>query len=246
MQPTAQAVGRKAAEGEDSRFLPASKESITQDNAIARPAGSASRLGRSYRRDRTRRNNRLTVVTSIFGLPIPVSHQYLPATTRPDLSRHHFEDGQLGKNVLEHQKITHSIVIYLFEPAQGFIDSYQVHVGRFREKRGFIEGDLHSASSALRPAVALRVVEQDSAHHFGGDSEEVTPVYPIRVLAEKPQIRLVNQHRSLQRVSRALSAHVASGQAAKFVVDQRHRRIKGGLIAVTRGEQELGQSLRSS
>jgi hypothetical protein len=93
--------------------------------------------------------------------------------------------------------------------------------------------------SPLSGAVAPRVVDQDSAHHLRGDTEEVPTMLPVDVaLVEEPQIDLVNECGRRQRVIDALVSQLARGNLTELLVHDRQQLVESGLRAATPLPQE--------
>ena len=76
------------------------------------------------------------------------------------------------------------------------------------------------------------MVHQDVPHHLRGNAEKMGPVLPfLRFLADQPQIRFVDQGRTLQSVIRAFAPETAASDTAQLLIDQRDQRIPRTLIA---------------
>src|SRR5262249_52147047 len=84
------------------------------------------------------------------------------------------------------------------------------------------------------------VVDQDTPHYLRRYGEEVPSVLPTNsLLVHEPEIGLVNQRRSLERVSGGLVTHVPSGHAAQLGINQRHQPVEGCGIAFAPGAEKL-------
>jgi hypothetical protein len=71
------------------------------------------------------------------------------------------------------------------------------------------------------------------------------PILPLDVLViDQPQISLVDQRRSLQRVPPTFVAHVMVRHPAQFLVNQRHQAVESALVAIAPIEQQSGDVLR--
>ena len=76
------------------------------------------------------------------------------------------------------------------------------------------------------------VLDQNLSHYPGGDPEEMGAVLPVGcVRSGQPQVRLMDQSRALQGMVAALALQIMVGQAAQFVVDQRHEGFQGLPVA---------------
>jgi len=70
------------------------------------------------------------------------------------------------------------------------------------------------------PLPPARVVHEQPAHRLRRHREEVATVAVARpVLADQLQVRVVDQHRRLDRVARRLAPHQRLGAPAQLVVD---------------------------
>ena len=68
------------------------------------------------------------------------------------------------------------------------------------------------------------MVDENAAHGLRGHTEEVGSVLPRNpTLIHEPQVGLVDQCRSLERVIGALSSQVAAGEAPQLRVDEGHQ-----------------------
>ena len=105
-----------------------------------------------------------------------------------------------------------------------------------------------SASTFRTPS--SRVIDQDSSHHSGRHSEEVSAVAPFHAtLIDESRVRLTNQRRRLEGMSIRLSSHVAGGQPAQVRIDRWHEVVERFATALAPGDQQicdLGSRPRSS
>jgi hypothetical protein len=80
--------------------------------------------------------------------------------------------------------------------------------------------------------VASRVINQDAAHQLCRDRKEVGSVMPLHMLLlDEPEVCFIYQSSRLQRVANTLSAHVAMGQPAQFLIDERQQAVECRLIS---------------
>jgi hypothetical protein len=85
------------------------------------------------------------------------------------------------------------------------------------------------------------VIHEDAAHDASRHCEEMRPVLPLDVCAfDQPQIRLVDENRCLEAVTRALSRHAAPRDPMQFPVDERNQSLEGTLVALPPFEKEPG------
>jgi uncharacterized protein YlaI len=61
--------------------------------------------------------------------------------------------------------------------------------------------------------------------------EKVFPVLKLNRTLDQPEIRFMDDRGALQRVIEALPLQVVVCHTAKLVVDQRHQRVKRGVVA---------------
>ena len=84
------------------------------------------------------------------------------------------------------------------------------------------------------------MADKNSAHHLGGDGEELRAVFPARlVLIHEPQIYFVHQSGGLQRVPGALPAESLHCAPMQFVVNQREQALQRIAVTTFAGGQPL-------
>ena len=88
-------------------------------------------------------------------------------------------------------------------------------------------------AAAPRRVMLTGVIEQDTSHLGGRDSQKVPPAFKRRTLVDQPDVGLVNQGRGLQCVFAALAPEVGAGQTMQLVIDQRQELVDGVLIAAS-------------
>jgi hypothetical protein len=65
---------------------------------------------------------------------------------------------------------------------------------RFHPANLIVEGNAERVGGTLHGVSAPRMVHEDSAHHFGGDSQEVRAVLPVdAILVDQPQVGFMNE-----------------------------------------------------
>ena len=70
-------------------------------------------------------------------------------------------------------------------------------------------------------------------------------ILPLDLLdLDQPEIRLVDERGSLERVARPLVAHMAPSQAAQFPVNEGQQAVKRGLLTPPPGLQQRGGIVR--
>ena len=87
-------------------------------------------------------------------------------------------------------------------------------------------------SAPLRGYVRPRVIHQDPPHELGGDTEKLGAVLPLDpALVHHSQIRFVNEGGRLKGMIATLPLEMTPGQAAQFLVNQRHQLLGRFLVA---------------
>ena len=93
--------------------------------------------------------------------------------------------------------------------------------------------------------VSPSVIDQDVSHHLCADGEEVCAILPVKsLLTRQLQISLVHERGCLQRMTRALLAHLSLGNPAEFRMYERQELIQCGTIAFTPVGEQLGDFVR--
>jgi hypothetical protein len=96
-------------------------------------------------------------------------------------------------------------------------------------------------AAALLRCVRPREVYENPAHDLGGRGEKMCPILPVGTVGiHQMKIGFVNQGRGLERISRTLVPHIAAGNAAKFVINQRRQSLQRRLITAAPGADEGG------
>lgn len=106
------------------------------------------------------------------------------------------------------------------------------------------QSDPHRPASPLGPVTGSRMIDQDLPHRRGRDGEELRAVLRGNVRLHQPEIRLVNQRRRLQGMTRALGAHQYACAPMQLVVNERHQGLLGFVIPPPPVEQQIGDGLR--
>src|SRR5262249_57371755 len=88
--------------------------------------------------------------------------------------------------------------------------------------------------AAADTVLAAGVVDEDAAHGLGGRREEVHAAVPerLRAGADELEIRLVDQGRGLEGVSRPLASEAPGRQPAQLFVDERQELLGGVRVAL--------------
>jgi hypothetical protein len=90
------------------------------------------------------------------------------------------------------------------------------------------------STPSLLPVPRARVVDEYASHRLGGDRKEMAPVSRQDLLARtESEVRLVDEGRSAQRVSRTFAAELRPRQHAQLVIYEREQAPQRVRIAVT-------------
>src|SRR6516162_366335 len=85
------------------------------------------------------------------------------------------------------------------ESGQGIVESQKL-VGGHADLLNIDEGNPATTAAVPRGPLAASVVDEDEAHGFGGSGEEVSATRELPV-ADKPQVRLMDQGRGIKRLA---------------------------------------------
>jgi len=118
------------------------------------------------------------------------------------------------------------------QAVQGFVNGEHLFGVLVEREDFFFQFEVGHAGAAFLRTFGAGIVDDDLAHHPRGKSEEVGPVVD-RLLASLNQldVGLVDECGSLNGL--LLAAQVGVGEAAELVIDERHQKIDGTLIALT-------------
>ena len=116
------------------------------------------------------------------------------------------------------------------QPGQGRIQGEQFVVSHL----GF-DGNIGQIDSAMVSAMLLSLfsaggVHQDAAHGLGGSRKEV-PAAVERLVADQPQVRLVNEGGSIEGLARGFGRPARGGEFPQLVVHEREQIV--GSLAVS-------------
>src|SRR5690348_7779120 len=88
------------------------------------------------------------------------------------------------------------------------------------------------ATISLLGASSPRVVNEDLSHYVGGDAQEVCAAVELPgLLADQPQVRLVDEGRALQSMAVSLLAELMLCEAVKLLVYNWNQSLQGGSIS---------------
>jgi hypothetical protein len=122
---------------------------------------------------------------------------------------------------------------------QSRIECHHIQIAFLKSNEPFVQSDPASTIAAFRGTAAACVVDQNTAHHLGSDSEEVRSILPTDILIDEAEVRFVYQRGALQCVARALLHQVASGQTPKLVINQGKQVFQRLLVALCPSNQKL-------
>ena len=93
---------------------------------------------------------------------------------------------------------------------------------------------------ALGPALRRALLDEDAAHGLGRRGEEVAAAVPApgRLVADQPEVGLVDQGRGLERLARLLLRQPLGGELAQLVVDQRQELLGRLRVALLDGRED--------
>ncbi len=87
-----------------------------------------------------------------------------------------------------------------------------------------VEGNSLAAAAAFELGALTGVVDEDSAHRFGGGEEELRAAGPGDVgVSQEAEVGFVNQLGGLERMVGALAVHTLAGEFFELVVDERQK-----------------------
>src|SRR5262249_8389767 len=106
---------------------------------------------------------------------------------------------------------------------------------------GGAEVEPSEVAAALPPALPARVLDEDTTHGLGRSGKEVAAALPVALLgvANKAEIRLVNEGRGLEGVPGRLVGQAMAGQLPQLVVNERQELAGGTRVAACDGAQDL-------
>jgi hypothetical protein len=98
---------------------------------------------------------------------------------------------------------------------------------------------MYGPPTAFVSMLVPRVIKQDAAHDLRRYAKEVGAILPPNVsLVNQTKIGLVDEGRCLQCMPRSFPAHVTSGDAVQFFLNQWYQGIKGCSVTVAPGDQK--------
>lgn len=118
--------------------------------------------------------------------------------------------------------------ILLFEPGDRLVHLEESVIVGGEGEFHLLEVHAFAAAAAFQAEFSTGVLDQDTAHGFGGGAEEVGAILPAWVIAgHQTEPGFVDEGGGLQSVAVLFLGHFASGQAAQFIVDHRQQFVRG-------------------
>ena len=130
------------------------------------------------------------------------------------------------------------------QPREGLIEREQQLGSVFAAHRARAKRMLRGAMPPLLRLLAAGPVDENMAHHPGGDAVEVRAVGRFEGrLVSKPQVGLVDEVFRRERAAPEV-LQPATGNAAERIVDQREEAVDRLVVAGLPGRQQLGDCSR--
>ncbi len=125
------------------------------------------------------------------------------------------------------------------EPGQRGVERHELARAFLVGDVDAVERDLVHAAAALLPRCPARVVDDDLPHRLGGDGEEVAAIRPVGAGAvDQLEIRLVHEHRRVDRLPGPGAGELTPGRGAELGVDEAEDDVDRVAVAVAdRGEE---------
>jgi hypothetical protein len=125
------------------------------------------------------------------------------------------------------------------------VEQQQLTIRSLDAADSVIQRDPHCCTGALPPALSSRMIDEDPAHHLRRDAEEVRAVLPgDALLANQPEVRLVDQGGWLQRVIRAFATKIRGGSPLEIFVDEWQQLVARREVAVSPRPQQSRNDTR--
>ena len=96
-----------------------------------------------------------------------------------------------------------------------------VTADRFHSTNLIVQGDAKDVSRTFDGVPPPCMVHEDASHHFGGDSQEVRAILPVDALmADQPEVGLMNERRRLERMVAPLSTQISCSACSQISMDK--------------------------
>lgn len=118
-------------------------------------------------------------------------------------------------------------LVFVGEPGEGFVECEESLVSISCRKVGKFD-PLESATVLLAAFFSSRI-DQNASHRFGRGREEMPAAIELLV-ADQPEVRLMDEGRGLNRLIRGFVRHPCGRELSQLVVDERKQ--FGGRLAV--------------
>jgi hypothetical protein len=84
---------------------------------------------------------------------------------------------------------------------------------------GLMQFDALGSAAAFEAQFAAGIFDENAAHGFGSGSEEVTAIFPLRLLiGTEPEPRFMDQSSGLKRLPRGFAAQLGGSDTAQFTI----------------------------
>jgi hypothetical protein len=107
-----------------------------------------------------------------------------------------------------------------FEFVEGVVNSDEFVHAVVGDEKVFAQFFPRTSAVAFEPLSGASALDKDTAHGFGCGGEEVATTIELLV-ADQPQVRLVNQRGGLERLAGFLVGEPGCSEVAEFIVDER-------------------------
>jgi hypothetical protein len=123
------------------------------------------------------------------------------------------------------------LLVDLRKLAEGVVERNQFGASLLANYQRSIEVNFE-VRTALRGGMASGIVHQNLSHQARCHGQKMSAAFGFkRLLIEKAKVRLINQRRTLQRVSRTFALQVIVRDLSQFSVNNRDEPLEGVLIA---------------
>src|ERR1017187_4464999 len=134
----------------------------------------------------------------------------------------------------------HFARIELSQQVHGVIERHQIGKPFAAHHGRLVQGNMQHIAPAFQ-VMAPRVVNQNAPHQLARNREKMGAILPLHALViHQSHVGFVDQGGGLQAMTGALTFHVASRQAVKFVIDDWSQAVESSSISITPGPEKLG------
>jgi len=123
-----------------------------------------------------------------------------------------------------------------------FVHGQELVVVARKRQLHVVEVDALLATAMAHGFSTPGAFDQNPPHRLGGRSKKVGAILECRrLIPDKPQPGFVDESSGLERLSGGFVSHLARGEPAQFLIDQRQKLIGGFGIAGFNGAKKLGR-----